>query len=126
MEREDAKKLWPIIKAYAEGKNIEYCSHQKPNDSWDLILDPAFYGDVSNYRIAKEPKYRPFKDGSECWEEMNKHQPLGWIMSKNRIIYNIQEVLQLGIKLNGCVVGFDICFDGYVFADGAPFGIKEE
>ena len=25
-----------------------------------------------------EPKYRPFRDKNECWDEMLKHQPFGW------------------------------------------------
>ena len=29
--------------------------------------------------VIDEPKYRPFKNAEECWQEMQKHQPFGWI-----------------------------------------------
>ena len=30
----------------------------------------------------KEPTYLPFKNKEECWAEMQKHQPFGWVMEK--------------------------------------------
>ena len=134
MKREDAKKLWPIMKAYAEGKNIEFRSHHDHNGLWEVMLDPAFNGDVSNYRIAKEPKYRPFKTVKECWDEMVKHTPFGWLSSiKTGNIAAIGSVNdkdgQIYIKwaTNECFsfTAEDVGSD-YVFADGAPFGIKED
>lgn len=96
--------------------------------------------DILNITI--EPKYRPFKDADECWNEMQKHQPFGWIKSKCDGSYNhyklITEVLNsttIG-KTTDCVVGFNddtLCYhymvnlcDNYTFADGTPFGIKED
>lgn len=29
-----------------------------------------------------EPDYRPFKDIEECWNEMKKHEPFGYVKSK--------------------------------------------
>ena len=40
-----------------------------------------------------EPSYRPFKSQEECWNEMQKHQPFGWIKSKyDRAFYLIGSV----------------------------------
>lgn len=89
-----------------------------------------------------EPKYRPFKDAKECWNEMLKHEPFGWIKSKCDGSYNhyklITKVLNsttIG-KTTECVVGFNddtLCYhdmvnlcDNFTFADGTPFGIKED
>lgn len=69
--------------------------------------------------ITTEPEYRPFKDVKECWDEMLKHQPFGWLKDKERDCYiflnNISES-----------TGLNFTFNHYVFADGTPFGIKED
>lgn len=66
---------------------------------------------------------RPFKDKDECWREMHKHQPFGWIYrgSKYRQILAVGEV---GIRLADLFLTFDQAVDD-TFADGTPFGIKE-
>lgn len=118
MTREEAAKLLPILQAFAEGRDIEY--FDTGSSIWRKSIDPAFDESV-NYRIKPEPKYRPFKDAEECWNEMQKHQPFGWVEVKDadEIKYTIY-----------CTVGnlcdFEADFDDYTFADGTPFGIKEE
>ena len=77
MTREDAKQLLPIIKAYAEGKEIEIFDETKR--MWITAILPLFNCDSSSYRIKPEPKYRPFANAEECWTEMLKHQPFGWV-----------------------------------------------
>lgn len=75
MTRKEAKQLLPIIQAFAEGKTIEV---RVGNDSW--VKTDEVYGGRNNdydYRIKPEPKYRPFKDAEECWQEMQEHQPFG-------------------------------------------------
>ena len=53
MNRENAKKLLPIITAFAEGKVIE----RKDSDGlWLVLNSPAFTNDPENYRIKPEPK----------------------------------------------------------------------
>ena len=77
MDREQAKALWPIIKAYAEGKQIEIKPKVK-GSYWDILEeDDMQYIDFKkcDLRIKPEPEYRPFKDAEECFEEMKKHQP---------------------------------------------------
>lgn len=120
MNREQAKKLLPIIQAFAEGKTIlvqEDIDWRYLSDAADFNLNPL------RYRIKPEPKYRPFKDKEECWQEMLKHKPFGWIEDKEANEYfNVQ-----------CIASGDKAIDLYtrllkrcVFIDGTPFGIKEE
>ena len=73
MTREKVKELLPILEAYANGKTIQYCNSEyhwedvKPDEQLN------FEGDVINYRIKPEPKYRPFNspedlDGKRLFE----------------------------------------------------------
>ncbi len=120
MTRDEAKQLLPIVQAYAEGKTIEYYSSVEKE--WVVVENPAFGGDVEGYRIKTEPKYRPFKDVEECWQEMQKHQPFGWLKSKKtkdlRVLYKVLTTD------TGSVLTYH--FKNNTFADGEPFGIKEE
>ena len=113
--RENAKELLPILKAYSEGKEIEFLNSE---GKWELLTNPYFWNKPSRYRIKPEPKYRPFKSVEECWEEMQKHQPLGWYKYNNDT-YNLVTYLSKSTD-------FNYLFKTYTFADGTPFGIKEE
>ena len=66
-----------------------------------------------------EPSYRPFKTEEECWQEMLKHQPFGWIKLAFRGEY-------LNLVSRGPQDDFNAEFKKYTFADGTPFGIKED
>ena len=114
--RENAKKLLPIIKAYSEGKDIEFLNLR---DKWQLLPDPSFDGEPLHYRIKTEPKYRPFKNVEECWEEMQKHHPFGWLIDIRDNYYN-------NINRLDKSTDFDYRFTNYLFADGTPYGINEE
>lgn len=145
MDREQAKALLPIMQAYSEGKTIQFL---KPDsDEWRDVLrnenNEINFEDLARYevcyRVKPEPKYRPFKNTEECWKEMQKHQPFGWLKDKNKDseLRNIQalteemstiadEVYLRGINLiNGWHV-FEEAVKEYTFADGTPFGILEE
>ena len=67
--------------------------------------------------------YRPFKDKNECWNEMLKHQPFGWMCGKSNY-KQIQVVVNSGVKFVDVFFTFDEAVD-YTFADGTPFGIKQ-
>ena len=78
--------------------------------------------------------YRPFKTQEECWQEMLKHQPFGWLKSKKTgsvgligSLYTKNGVLMIIWATNECnkYTSFDV-FNDYVFTDGTPFGIKDE
>lgn len=114
--RENAKELLPIIKAYSEGKEIEF---QELGGNWELLTYPNFDGEPCHYRIKPEPKYRPFKSIEECWGEMQKHQPFGWLKK----IKGTESYFPLAVDSQ---INFEFRFTNYLFADGTPFGIKEK
>ena len=129
MTRENIKALLPIIKAYSEGKKIEYFVNTK--GEWDLITDPMFDDEPSKYRIKIEPKYRPFKSVEECWGEMQKHQPFGWVKNKNtNKLCNILTICKnedtIEISLEDFLIKPFTGLESFIFVDGEPFGIKEE
>ena len=124
MTREEAKELLPIIQAYAEGKTIQFLDGGK----WLDVYETDFHESTYKYRIKPEPKYKPFKSLEECWQEMQKHQPFGWIKDRDTGGYIIiSELDDEDIEISGNngwdYVGLMTC---YTFADGTPFGIKEE
>ena len=132
MTRDDAKKLLPIIQTFAEGKNIQY---KDDMDRWVDIKNPSFKS-FFEYRIKPEPKYRPFKSQEECWQEMLKHQPFGWLKSKinGRFscigeVYGSDEFETVYLALStseSLSRSSDSMFEQYTFYDGTTFGIKEE
>ena len=145
MTREEAKRRAELYSALANGKTIQY---KADHDKWvDLKMDlMCGIAESFRYRIKPEPKYRPFKTQEECWEEMLKHQPFGWIYSKNDgCYYCIISVDEDKIELSPDMYPhsettskeyylekdyffFDAALEDFefTFADGTPFGIKEE
>ena len=129
MTREEAKELLPIMQAFAEGKTIEY---RGSGGAWKVAHTPT-WSSCLFYRIKPEPRYRPFKSKEECWQEMLKHQPVGWLKNKEREsvilignVYMHKEVLIVWATNERDSNSASMVFNKYVFADGAPFGIKEE
>ena len=126
MNRQQAKELLPIIQAFAEGKTIQV---KGPDNRWydsdrkDCKL--KFDSDPQMYRI--KPKYRPFRSKEECWNEMLKHQPFGWVKAYygQFVITEIRDS-KATIGRNDRLLDFDYIFSNYKFADGTPFGIKYE
>ena len=78
------------------------------------------------YRI--KPEYRPFKDAKECFEEIQKHKPYGWVKDASKM-YNITIIRNDGIIVNTSIddslYSFKSAFS-LKFIDGTQFGIKEE
>ena len=125
MTREEAKELLPIIQAFAEGKEIEY--YDCNDDDW-IKTDTPIWASKINYRIKSEPKYRPFESQEECWEEMMKHQPIGWVRSKKckALLWNVTSINKDDITIICDYYKFHRAFECFEFTDGTPFGIKEE
>lgn len=126
MTRKEVKEMLPIFQAYAEGKEIEIFDKTK---KWKIAILPHFDCDPSFYRIKPEPKYRPFKDTEECWQEMQKHQPFGWVRAKEDKSLSLITLMisERDIFIN-CIGGstmYDL-MEKFTFADGAVFGILEE
>lgn len=131
MTREEVKQLLPIWVAFAEGKVIECrtkpgtISAGIPNE-WTEMKEIGFWNGIE-YRIKPEPKYRPFANAEECWQEMLKHQPFGWVKEKERNVRTeINYIHDEGVMFSCGSVLFERLFDIYSFADGTPFGIKLE
>lgn len=138
MTREEAKEFYPILQAYAEGRVIECRTKPSaikgkdvPND-WTEMKDIEFWGNIE-YRIKPdskaEAKYRPFANAEECWNEMQKHQPIGWIKSKEDGSRSLITLIisEENIDIN-CIGGFnsDKIMKRFTFDDGAVFGFLEE
>ena len=120
MTKEKAKHLAEVLNAYAEGKPIEVFL----DGEWsEITSDGLFNFDVENdyYRIKKEPTCRPFKNAKECFEEMKKHQPFGWLKAKDLEQYYSITIVHYVENYNRYYNLFSNC----TFADGQPFGIKE-
>ena len=120
INKEIIQKLNPLFQAIAEGKDIQVES----GDGWmDIDLDgeginaSTLIACPESYRIKPEAKYRPFKNKKECWKEMLKHQPFGWVKTDSGYepIWHVNEGDD-----------FNLTFKNSTFADGTPFGIKEE
>ena len=128
MTREEAKQLLPIIQAYIEGKQIQQLSN-KWKDVNELSIN-CLLNNPELYRIKPEPKYRPFSNAEECWQEMLKHQPFGWVKG-DECFYNIVSVSNIDVSManvSGDIVTLDFSdvMEDNTFADGTPFGILEE
>lgn len=128
MNRKEAAELLPIIKAFCEGKQIQFLF-----DEWkdvDEIGIREFLENPELYRIKPETKYRPFKDAEECWAEMQKHQPFGWIKCKEgyfNIVYVDDYYVGLADKDNSSILlASKNSYQDNTFKDGTPFGVKVE
>ena len=124
MDRNQAKEFYPILQAFAEGRVIECRTKPSavegtdvPND-WTEMKEIEYWNNTE-YRIKPEVKFRPFANAEECWEEMQKHQPFGWM-----IPIGINQKINLTVIGNEC--DLEALFKKFTFADGTPFGIKEE
>lgn len=121
MTIEQVQQVLPLMQAFAEGKTIQTKNGSRwidiDSDKDQLILDSVVaYQDC--FRIKPEHKYRPFKDAEECWNEMQKHQPFGWVKYKDENKYTTY------CNIDGNC-DFEADFDDFTFVDGTPFGIKE-
>ena len=139
MDRNQAKEFYPILKAYAEGKIIE--CRTKPSalskswrgmNDWTEMKEIEFWINIE-YRIKPDSKakakFRPFANAEECWAEMKKHQPFGFMKFKDTESgYYMLTGIARGavVGMNNTPFDYESMFDTYTFADGTPFGVKVE
>lgn len=128
MNRQQAKELLPIVQAvqaFIEGKPLQ---QQLLRNEWiDVQTNSDIYINNGIYRIKPNETYRPFKSREECWEEMQKHQPIGWVNS-GKLLFNIITIRTDGIIIHNGVDNSWYAFESAIklnFVDGTPFGIKE-
>ena len=135
MTREEIKRRAELYSALADGKTIQILNME---GNWvDVEVKKLNYiPETLKFRIKPKSNYRPFETQEECWNEMQKHQPFGWLKSKkNGSFCCIGEVLwsdafrdvHITYSTNESLAHSTISvFNEYTFADGTPFGIKEE
>lgn len=135
MDRNQAKEFYPILQAFAEGKVIE--TRTDPNyvgkgledmNDWTEMNEIEHWNNIQ-YRVKPEPTYRPFANAEECWAEMLKHEPFGWVKLKDTEsgYYMLTGISRgVGVGINDSLFSYDRVFDDYTFADGLPFGVKVE
>ena len=117
-----------IIKAYEDGKTIE----QKRFDrtEWESIVyveDFPFDFVANEYRIATEPKYRPYESVEEAFNDAKKHG--FWMQNVDRMYLRFIDGFH--INKNSDIFICDYCVDDildmFVWADdGSPCGVKIE
>ena len=133
MTREESKAFYPILQAFAEGKVIE--CRTKPSalskswqdmNEWTEMKEIEFWNNTE-YRVKPKPKYRPFKDAEECWQEMQKHQPFGWVKSTLfKDLALVKRVTTLYVEINRDIIDYKDALDKFTFADDTNFGVKVE
>ena len=126
MTREEVKEMLPVLQAFAEGKTIESRCIKGDKSLWYDDEDPSFDDDLE-YRIKPEPTYRPFKDAEECWLEMQKHQPFGWVKSTLfKDFALVKRVTTLYVEINRDIIDYKDALEKFTFADDNNFGVKVE
>ena len=132
MNRNQAKEFYPFLQAFAEGRVIECrtkpsavkCTYI-PND-WTEMKEIEFWNNTE-YRVKPEQKYRPFRDAKECWQEMQNHQPFGWVKSTLfKDLALVKRVTTLYVEINRDIIDYKDALDKFTFADDTPFGAKVE
>lgn len=151
MTEEETKKLIKLMQAYVDGEQIE-CAFLSDNAKWHPANAPSWNWSTFKYRIKPQPKYRPFNNTKECFMEMQKHKPFGWITDNEPqngaphdggqaiLIVCVHDVVVSvspyfeedengNIQRNTVTDGhstYEQALKNYWFMDGTPFGIKEE
>ena len=142
MINEQIKQLVAVLQAYVNGKTIQYYDvdysfkiahpgERNFNNKWvDVDEDHIFKPDLYDYRIKPAPKYRSFENSEECWQEMLKHQPFGWVKYNEcyfSIVYIDDDHVVLADKdICSILLASEHSCKDITFADGIPFGIREE
>ena len=132
MNRKEAKEFYPFLQAFAEGRVIECRTKPSavkgtdiPND-WTEMKEIEFWNNTE-YRVKPEQMYRPFMDAEECWQEMQKHQPFGWVKSTLfKDLALVKRVTTLYVEINRDIIDYKDALEKFTFADDTNFGVKVE
>lgn len=116
-----------IMKAYENGKTIEVKRYDETKwKSIDYVENYQFNFSKYEYRIAAEPKYRPYKSVEEAFNEAKKHEfwtkeiSTGFIINVGAFGENFEDIYINGYNQNNFL-------DKFVWADdNSPCGIKIE
>lgn len=108
----------------------------------ETVFNKSDYREISVNDIINinvDENYRPFVSSKECWEEMKKHEPFGWIRMDEDEYGQIDKVIKKGLlfrynepvrywgEIKGCFIkSFEEACNELRFADGTLFGINLE
>ena len=127
MTREEAKRRAELYLALGDGKEIQVQNPVTCEWKYLDINQIDGFNEELKYRIKPEPKYRPFKSKEECWNEMLKHKPFGWVKEiSSEMLYLINGISDMSIVIMENIDSFKEAMNIYEFKDGAPFGVVEE
>ena len=125
MNRKEAKILMPVIQAFAEGKTIQYYDSLIDIADWEDCENPNFENLTYKFRIKPESTYRPFANAKECWQEMQKHKPFGWVKSTLfKDFALVKRVTTLYVEINRDIIDYKDALEKFTFADDNNFGVK--
>ena len=114
-----------IMKAYEDGKTIEGKRYEETEwKSLEYVENYPFDFFSNEYRIATEPKYRPYESVEEVFNEAKKHG--FWVKNKShnlRIIWII-ECSESGILYIGGINASEYLNNFVWCDDGSPCGVK--
>ena len=127
MTIEEAKRRAELYLALGDGKEIQVQNPVTCEWKYLDINQIDGFNEELKYRIKPEPKYRPFKSKEECWNEMLKHKPFGWVKEiSSEMLYLINGISDMSIVIMENIDSFKEAMNIYEFKDGAPFGVVEE
>jgi len=126
-----------VMKAYAEGKKIQWRISGCKWEDWTSCDDPIWNWSRYEFRIKSEEKYRPYRDTGEMIEDFRRKVGMGqpslflpaiWIKANDGFVSFISEygsdciwraTCQESITMNGL-------FRNFTYLDGSPCGMKED
>ena len=105
-------------------RDVEYFNF---DDSKEITAEEIL---AINIEDEPKPTHRPFKNAEECWNEMLRHLPFGWVIDKEtdskHSIVGLVDLAGYNAVTSSFSFGWDMALCRLTFADGTPFGIKEE
>ena len=116
-----------IMKAYEDGNTVEVKRYEETKwKSIDYVENYQFNFSKYEYRVATEPKYRPYESVEEAFNEAKKHEfwtkeiSTGFIINVGAFGENFEDIYINGYNQNNFL-------DKFVWADdNSPCGIKIE
>lgn len=129
MNKKDIEKAMAIMQAHIDGKLIERCRVGHSDEEWEVDTNPIFDWSTYIYRVRPDTsEYRPFKNVKECLQEMDKHPNAGFLEDNSDGSYetyiSIDVITDNKIYFGEDSYRFEEALGNFFFADGAPFGIK--
>ncbi len=130
MNRGQTKELLPVMQAYADGKTIQHRAID--GGYWyDIEDDRDVDWDRYEYRVKPNNEYCHFESADECWNEMSKHKPFGWVGNKKSgTLLSINTVYESNAYFEICIGDnkylFSEAFEKFRFVDGTPFGAEKQ